>query len=234
MPIQEKKNKMKNGFFYLLMLFVVSCSHTEKNKVKLAVDSKQKTLPQKRKIITKKDSLNDKNAVAFFTAYGKENPETKVRFKTRLGNIDILLFKDTPLHRANFIFLVKKGYFNTTCFHRVVPNFIAQGGNSEDFKTANFRNKYKNYRLPPEFRKNHKHVRGSIAIARDWDNNPKKLSTPFEFYITVKSEPHLNFEHTVFGKVIKGMDVVDKITKVKRGKDDWPNRDIFIKAEIME
>jgi len=216
------------------MLFVVSCSHTEKNKVKLDVDSKQKTLPQKRKITPKKDSLNDKNTVAFFTAYGKENSETKVRFKTRLGNIDILLFKDTPLHRANFIFLVKKGYFNTTCFHRVVPNFIAQGGNSEDFKTANFRNKYKNYRLPPEFRKNHKHVRGSIAIARDWDNNPKKLSTPFEFYITVKSEPHLNFEHTVFGKVIKGMDVVDKITKVKRGKDDWPNQDIFIKAEIME
>ncbi len=234
MPVQEKKNRMKKAFFYFLVLFVASCTNAKKNKVDLTVKSKRKAIPQKRKTAKKKDSLNNKNTVAFFTAYGNENPETKVRFTTRLGDIDIQLFKDTPLHRANFIFLVKKGYFDTTCFHRVVPNFIAQGGNSEDFKTSNFRNKYKNYRLPPEFRKNHKHERGSIAIARDWDNNPQKLSTPFEFYITVKSEPHLNFEHTVFGKVIKGMDVVDKITKVKRGKDDWPNEDIFIKAEILD
>jgi len=223
---------MLRSFLFLYLLLIASCAQKEQNKVDQNAETKPKTTLQKKKI--NKDSLNNKNAVAFFTAYGKENPETKVRFKTRLGNIDIQLFKDTPLHRANFIFLTKKGYFNTTCFHRVVPNFIAQGGNSEDFATSSFRSKYKNYRLPPEFRKNHKHHRGSIAIARDWDDNPDKLSTPFEFYITVKSEPHLNFEHTVFGKIIKGMDVVDKITKVKRGKDDWPNEDIFIKAEIIE
>lgn len=227
-------NVMLRVFFYLYVLLLFGCSNKKENKVDLHVESKQKTTLHKKIKKRTKDSLNNKNVVAFFTAYGKENPETKVRFKTRLGDIDIQLFTDTPLHRANFIFLTKKGYFNTTCFHRVVPNFIAQGGNSESFETSKFRNKYKNYRLPPEFRKNHKHVRGSIAIARDWDDNPKKLSTPFEFYITVKSEPHLNFEHTVFGKVIKGMDVVDKITKVKRGKDDWPNEDIFIHAEILK
>lgn len=233
MPI-EIEIMMPKTLFYLLALLSLGCSQKEQHKVDLNRESKPKSTLHKKCKKRNKDSLNNKNAVSFFTAYGKENPETKVRFQTRLGTIDIQLFEDTPLHRANFIYLVKKGYFDTTCFHRVVPNFIAQGGNSESFKTSRFRNKRKNYRLPPEFRKNHKHVRGSLAIARDWEDNPQKLSTPFEFYITVKSEPHLNFEHTVFGKVINGMDVVDKITKVKRGKDDWPNEDIFIKATVLE
>jgi peptidylprolyl isomerase len=224
---------MNRVLFYFILLLVVGCNSEKRSKVDIKLEQNQKKLQKQTKQKKVKDTLNHKNSVAFFKAYGKENMETKVRFETRLGNIDIELFKDTPLHRANFIFLVKKGYFDTTCFHRVVPNFIAQGGNSESFSTSNFRNKYKNYQLPPEFRKNRKHLRGSIAIARDWENNPKKLSTPFEFYITVKNEPHLNFEHTVFGRVIRGMNVVDKITRVKRGKDDWPDNDVFIKAKIL-
>lgn len=191
---------------------------------------------KKKALKVKKDSLNAKNVVAFFTEYGKQNLETKVIFKTRLGDITIKLYNDTPIHRANFIFLTKIGYFNTTCFHRVVPDFIAQGGNSENYETAKIRNRYQSYLLPPEFKKNHKHKRGVIAAAREWENNPEKKSTPFEFYFiqNKKGEHHLNGEHTVFGEVTKGMNVVDKIIMQKADTDEWPFVDVEIQAEIIK
>lgn len=229
--------------FYIFLLVFVSCnnkktSSVKNNKINKSVDKeivtkKPKTIV-KPKVIS--DSLNNKNAVAFFTEYDKQHKATKVRFKTRLGDIIIKLYNDTPLHRANFLFLTEKGYFDTTCFHRVVPEFIIQGGDSENRSTSIFRNKYKQYLLPPEFRKNRKHKRGVIAQARDWEYNPEKKSTPFEFYFVLnrRGEHHLDNEHTVFGEVIKGMSVIDKISKLKTGKDEWPYDDVHIKAEIIE
>lgn len=218
-----------------IILTFVSCKEEHKKELKSNSSKKIEIENTKAKNNINKDSLNHKNTVVYFAEYGKQHLETKVVFKTRLGNIVIKLYKDTPLHRASFIFLTKKGYFDTTCFHRVVKGFIAQGGNSENRKTSNFRNKYKNYKLPAEFRKNRKHKRGIIAIARDWEDNLTKESTPFEFYFTVnkRGEHHLNNEHTVFGEVIKGMNVVDEITKLKVGKDDWPYEDVFIDAEVL-
>ena len=84
----------------------------------------------------KKIILDDKNAIPFFFNYGKVNLEDKVRISTRFGNIDLQLFKNTPYHRANFIYLTKNKYFNKTTFHRVVPDFIIQGGNSDRYETA--------------------------------------------------------------------------------------------------
>jgi len=229
----------------ILLFFVIfsffSCSKKEKqntsSKNKITLKSK-KLIPEKVKIIPKKrlDTLNNTNVVAFLTEYGKQNSETKVLFKTRLGDITIKLYKDTPLHRASFIFLTKMGYFNTTCFHRVVPDFIAQGGNSENRTTADFRNKYKQYLIPSEFKRNHKHKRGALAAARQWENNPKKLSTPFEFYFIQKrkGEHHLDFEHTVFGEVIKGMPVIDEIISQKADTDEWPFIDVHITAQVIE
>ena len=75
--------------------------------------------------------ITSENAVEFFTKYGSKNPETKVKISTRQGDIYLDLYEDTPLHRANFIYLVKRGYFSDTFFHRVVPEFIIQGGNSD-------------------------------------------------------------------------------------------------------
>ena len=223
------------------MALLFSCKKERKPSINedIPIKESKKTEIKKKKKQQKKvilDSLNNKNAIAYFTEYGKQNKETLVRFKTRLGNIDIKLYNNTPLHKANFIFLTKKKYFNTTCFHRVVPNFIIQGGDSENQTTVNFRNKYKHYLLPPEFRKNRKHKRGVIAIARDWEYNPEKLSTPFEFYIVLnkRGEHHLDNEHTVFGEIIKGMSVVDQISKLRTGSDEWPFDDVFITATILD
>jgi len=224
--------------FVIFTLF--SCKKGHKD-VKL-IPEKVKSIPVNKKnkkikkITVQKDSLNNKNAEVFFTEYGKQNPETIVEFNTRLGNFTVKLYKDTPIHRANFIFLAKKGYFDTTSFHRLVPGFVAQFGNSDNMKTAVFRNKYKHYKLKPEFRKNHKHKHAALAAARDWENNPEKLSTPFEFYIvqSKKGEHHLNFEHTVFGEVIKGMHTIDKIIVQKTDTDEWPFKDINLKVVKIE
>ena len=85
------------------------------------------------------DSLHANNTFSFFTEYGKQNKETIVAFSTRLGDFTLRLYKDTPIHRANFIFLAKTGYFDTTGFHRLVPNFVAQFGDSDRLSTVDFR-----------------------------------------------------------------------------------------------
>ncbi len=184
---------------------------------------------------TPKDSINKKNAVPFLTQYGKENKESKVLIKTRLGNIEIQLFEDTPLHRASFIFLTKMGYFDTTCFYRVVPDFIIQGGESERLDTQRYKARYQRYKIPPEFRKQRRHQYGAIAMAREWENNPRKYSTAFEFYIIQnrKGAHHLDNEHTVIGQVISGFDTIDKIVNLKAGNDEWPLDDVFMKIEVI-
>ncbi len=182
-----------------------------------------------------KDSINKKNVILFLGKYGEENKETKVLIKTRLGNIKIQLYKDTPLHRASFIFLTKMGYFDTTCFYRVVPDFIIQGGESERLDTQKYKARYQRYKIPPEFSKQRRHTYGAIAMARDWENNPRKYSTAFEFYIVQnrKGAHHLDGEHTVIGQVISGFETIDKIVNLKAGSDEWPLDDVFMKIEVI-
>jgi cyclophilin family peptidyl-prolyl cis-trans isomerase len=182
------------------------------------------------------DSLNKDNVEAFFTAYGKQHKETKVVIKTRFGAIELRLYNDVPIHRANFIFLTKLAYFNTTVIYRVAKNFVIQGGNSDETYTRNQRRLYGNYLIKPEFRDNRRHKYGALAAARQWEKNPNKLSNPFEFYMvhSRSGAHHLNNQHTVFGEVISGFDTMDKISKVKVGVDEWPIKDIKMTIEILD
>lgn len=232
---------------YLSILFIIfsllvnlSCQNnkTEKQVVKDPVKKmapKSKSDPITKSVIPK-DSINKKNAVSFLTKYGQDHTESKLLIKTRLGNITIKLFEDTPLHRASFIFLSKMGYFDTTCFYRVVPDFIIQGGESERLDTQRYKARYHRYKIPPEFRKNRRHTYGAIAMARDWENNPRKYSTAFEFYIVQnkKGAHHLDDEHTVIGQVISGFEVIDKIVNLEAGSDEWPLDDVFMKIEVIQ
>ena len=227
---------MKIVLKILLLLFFVVFYQCEKEK-KAPLKKAPLKLEKKEKRIEKAwDSLNKHNVTTFLTAYGEKNKETKILIRTDYGNIKIRLFKDTPLHRANFIFLTKIKYFDTTVFYRVAKNFVLQGGNSDNFQTVKDRYKYGNYKLPTEFRKNRKHKYGALAAARDWKKNPEKLSSPFEFYIVQnrKGAHHLNNEHTVFGEVISGFDTMDKIAKIKVGEDEWPEEDVNMKVEILD
>jgi peptidyl-prolyl cis-trans isomerase A (cyclophilin A) len=177
------------------------------------------------------------NVVAFFTDYGKENPENKVKITTRIGTIYIELYEDTPLHRANFIYLVKQGYFNETFFHRVVPNFIIQGGNSDLPSTNKKRADIgATYRLPAEI--NGRDVSySSVVGAKEYRENPDKKSAPFEFFIFLgpqTSTSHLNGNYTVFGNVTQGMDVVEKISELDADEGEWPLQNVYITAEVLD
>ncbi len=235
--------RLFNIIFTFLLLFIIGCKNNNKENIqelKLInsknVESYQIANKEIETITKEPDSIDNKNTVAFLKKYGALNKENKVLIKTRLGDIKLKLYDDTPLHRASFIFLVKVGYFDTTCFYRVVPDFIIQGGESERLDTQNFKAKYLRYKLPSEFRANRKHKYGALAAAREWKNNPHKKSTPFEFYIvqSKKGAHHLDGEHTVFGEVISGFNVIDKIVNLKTGSDEWPLTDVFIKAEVIK
>lgn len=191
---------------------------------------------QKKSLRIEKDSISSKNTVEFLELYGKQNPESIVKIKTRLGDITIQLYRDTPLHRASFIFLTKIGYFKTTCFHRIVPDFIVQGGNSDHPKTRKLRMKYENYRIPAEIQPNRTHKYGALAAAREWDNNPTKESSPFEFYIIQRKEGshHLDGEHTIFGEIIDGFETIEKIAKLETDKKEWPIQDVCMQTEIIK
>ena len=147
------------------------------------------------------------------------------------------MYDNVPYHKANFIYLTRKGYFDNTQFHRVVNNFIIQGGNSDDRATSKKRKEIGRYLLPPDTRKGYKHHRGTVSMPSSEINNPHMLASPFEFFVVVTKPGsyHLDGEYTPFGKVIQGMDVVDKINNQDVGKGDWPSINIYIKkAEVIE
>ena len=182
--------------------------------------------------------ITNENAVSFLTEYGEENPETKVRIETYFGEIDIELYRDTPLHRANFIYLVKQGYFDESVFHRVVPEFIIQAGNSDTRNTQEKRAELgKDYLLPAEIIKGRIHEYGTVSGAKEYRENPDNRSAPYEFFIFLgpnTSARHLNGSYTIFGRVVKGMDVVETISEIETDSEEWPLQNIYIKAYVLE
>jgi cyclophilin family peptidyl-prolyl cis-trans isomerase len=121
-------------------------------------------------------------------------------------------------------------------FHRVVKGFIIQGGNSDNRETGKKRSKIGRYLLPPDGKKGHKHHRGVISMPSGEIDNPHKLASPYEFFIVVTKPGsyHLDGDYTPFGRVIQGMDVVDKINNVAVDDGDWPMQNVFIlKAEVL-
>lgn len=182
---------MKIVLKILLLLFFVVFYQCEKEK-KAPLKKAPLKLEKKEKSNEKAwDSLNKHNVTTFLTAYGEKNKETKILIKTDYGNIKIRLFKDTPLHRANFIFLTKIKYFDTTVFYRVAKNFVLQGGNSDNFQTVKDRYKYGNYKLPKEFRKNRKHNYGALAAARDWKKTLRNYQAPSNFTLFKTEKEHI-------------------------------------------
>ncbi len=214
-----------------------STSSTEKETKKdsVKIDSAQQ---KKKEDKEEKFVLTENNAVDFFFDYQKNLKVNKVKITTRLGSFTVQLFDNVPYHKANFIYLTRKGYFDETQFHRVVKDFIIQGGNSDDRKTGKKRSAIGRYLLPPDTRKGHRHHRGTLSMpSSEKEDNPHMLASPFEFFIVV-TDPgsyHLDGDFTPFGKVIEGMDVVDKINNVPVGDGDWPLQNIYIqKAEVVE
>lgn len=229
----------------LLLFFIVSCGTNDKRVPQqttsgpneIMMDSVTLEVTQEVEEVEKDTfRLNEENAIDFFFDYAKTAKENKVRLTTSMGSFTIQLYDNVPYHKANFIYLTKKGYFDNTQFHRVVPDFIIQGGNSDDKETSTKRKAIGRYLLPPDTRKGHKHHRGTISMPSSERDNPHKLASPFEFFIVV-TQPgsyHLDGSYTPFGRVIDGMEVVDKINQVDIDQGEWPMRNVYIlKAEVL-
>jgi cyclophilin family peptidyl-prolyl cis-trans isomerase len=205
----------------------------------------------------------------------KKDRKRDVLMQTTMGDIVIRLSDSTPLHRDNFLKLVKVGYYDSVLFHRVIKDFMIQGGDP-DSKRAEAGKPLGNggpgYTVPAEFRKTLFHKKGVIAAARTGDNmNPAKASSGSQFYIvqgkvftddgldsverfrlngrkipaeqravykTIGGTPHLDQGYTVYGEVVKGLDVIDKIATVQTSKAqdrDRPLQDVrIIKTKLIK
>lgn len=219
-------------------------------------------------------------AVGFFACSTISNltkmKESKVQIETTQGVIVVKLYNETPLHRDNFVKLVKDRFYDGVLFHRVIADFMIQGGDP-DSKTAkpnaSLGNGDVGYTIPAEFKTPAiYHKKGALAAAREGDGvNPQKASSGCQFYIvegktftdaelstmeagkiaryginslndstfrfsaearavyrTRGGTPHLDGNYTVFGEVTEGIDVVEKISKVKTNASDRPVEDVRV------
>ncbi|MFD3000216.1 peptidylprolyl isomerase [Pontibacter toksunensis] len=160
-----------------------------------------------------------------------------VTIQTPQGEIKLVLFDDTPKHKENFLKLAKEGYYDGTTFHRIIDGFMIQGGdpNTKDSEPGNDGTGNPGYTVPAEINPNHKHVRGAVAAARQGDNvNPSRASSGSQFYIVENHEgtPVLDEAYTVFGQVVDGLDVIDKIAEQPKDGRDRPLSDIKMKVEV--
>lgn len=217
-----------------------------------------------------------KNVGKVTTVKAEERPE--VLIETTMGNIRVALYNETPLHRDNFLKLIREyHYYDSLLFHRVIPDFMIQAGDpySKNAPKGTVLGDHSlDYTIPAEIRLPQiYHKRGALAAAREPDMvNPKRESSSSQFYIvygrkqderglqrgrdnlrqlfgdsiqmtdemrevytTVGGTPHLDGGYTVFGEVLEGMDVVDRIQRVERDANDRPLEDVrIVKATILK
>ena len=150
--------------------------------------------------------------------------------ETNFGNIVIQLYPDVaPGHVENFVKLAQDGFYDGTTFHRVIPDFMIQGGdpNSKDDDRSNDGQGGPGYTINAEF-SDKPHKRGILSMARAQDPN----SAGSQFFIVVADSNFLDGQYTVFGEVIEGMDVADKIVNVKRDGNDNPLEKVTMKVTI--
>jgi len=249
--------------------------------------------------------------ITLLVSCGQKNGSTKVLIKTTEGNIVVELFDDTPKHKANFIKLIKNNYYNGLLFHRVIQNFMMQGGDPDSKKAEQGKilgDGDLGYTIDAEILPNHFHRKGALAAARNSDDiNPNKKSSGSQFYIvqgkkftsqeldnlvikinnsrktslfsnilkqkleslgdnysqvkfqkiidqvkdSVENDlmpknkfsipedhrhvyiqeggvPHLDGNYTVFGQVIEGFDIIDKICSEETDQNDRPKKDVVI------
>lgn len=199
-----------------------------------------------------------------------EPPRRKALIETSFGNMTIELSNRTPQHRDNFVKLAGQGFYNDLLFHRVMANFMIQGGDP-DSKTAKpgqmLGQGGPGYTVPAEFVPDLVHIKGAVAAARLGDQmNPEKASSGSQFYIVQGQQvneqvlaqmeqmrrfqyspeqkelylrtgfgtPFLDREYTVFGYVVDGLDVIDKIAQVKGDANNRPLQDVKMKVSMLE
>ena len=192
----------------------------------------------------------------FFVMELDAQKQTKVLIHTDMGDFTVELYNDTPQHRDNFIKLANEGFFNGSIFHRVISGFMIQGGGAPAGKPE------KGYLIPAEILPNHIHKKGALAAARTENPKKESSGSQFyivqgqvftdaqlaqfeaqrgiklseeqkKVYTTIGGTPHLDGGYTVFGEVVSGLDVIDKIASAKTGPGDRPLQEIKMTVKVL-
>ena len=218
--------------------------------------------------VSLKTIKNNKTKISKMSIQINPSEECLIQIETSLGNMLVKLYHETPLHRDNILKLADQGYYNDLIFHRVINNFMIQGGdpNSKNASPGTqLGSGGPNYTIPAEFNKDLIHKKGALAAARTGDQvNPEKKSSGSQFYIVHGAKqnanainriedqkgikyteaqkkiyeenggtPFLDMEYTVFGEVIDGLDVIDKIASTSTSRGDRPETDIKMKIVVL-
>ncbi|MCX2472943.1 peptidylprolyl isomerase [Pedobacter sp. MC2016-05] len=209
-------------------------------------------------------------AFSMFSAFAAKPKNQYIRIKTEFGECIVKLYNETPLHRENFLKLAKDGYYNGTLFHRVIKDFMIQGGDpdSRNAKPDSLLGEGgPKYTIPAEFSDSLFHKKGVLAAAREGDMvNPKKESSGSQFYLvqgkvftdeqlnsleekrlkfkipeyqrqvykTIGGTPHLDRNYTVYGEIVVGLDMVDKIAMLQTDKNNRPKQDVKMDISILK
>jgi len=193
-------------------------------------------------------------------AQAQDEKQVKFVIHTSFGDMTGVLYNETPQHRDNFVKLVNEGWYEGSPFHRVIKNFMIQGGSNADGRMD------PGYKVPAEFVYGKFHKKGALSAARQSDQvNPEKASSGSQFYVVqgkplsvqeissfaqrsgvaytdeqieiytkIGGTPHLDGDYTVFGEVVDGFDVIDKIAAVKTAGMDKPVEDVTMSIEIIK
>ncbi|MFN0048853.1 MAG: peptidylprolyl isomerase [Cytophagales bacterium] len=169
----------------------------------------------------------------------KSKKDYLVTISTQIGDVNLILFNETPLHKENFLKLTKAKFYDSTTFHRIIKNFMIQGGdpNSKDRDPNNDGMGGTKYTIPAEFNPKFTHNLGALSAARLGDEvNPKKESSGCQFYIVENAAGthFLDNNYTVFGQVINGIEVVQKIAEQPKDGRDRPTNSIFMKVTFKK
>jgi len=191
-----------------------------------------------------------------------QQKNTYVKIETAQGYCIVKLYNETPVHRDNFIKLVKAHYFDATTFNRILKGFVIQGGDPDSLYDKSKRLKPEQNWIPPEFNEALFHKRGALAMGRD--DNPTKASFTTQIYLvdgktytneqlddiekklhwhftkaqretyrTIGGTPFLDQNYTVFGEIVKGMDFIDKVTAVPVNKAGNPDKEVWMKITVL-
>jgi cyclophilin family peptidyl-prolyl cis-trans isomerase len=215
----------------IVAAITISCGQNVENKKK---DTSKVNAPetQAKENTTRKMEMKAEN----MEMKKIEQPEFDII--TTHGTMRIRLYDKTPLHRDNFVKLVSEKYYDGIRFHRVIEGFMIQAGDPFSRDTALI-NKWgqggPDYTVPAEFVNEYWHKKGALAAARKGDMaNPTKASSGSQFYIVHDENAclHLDGQYTIFGEVIDGLDVIDKIAAVDVDRYDRPYEDVIINAVV--
>ena len=188
---------MRLCIYFMFLSYLIGCRTSESKpkfesvEVIKEVSVEVKKVPKGSKINKFAKLITNQNVIQKLKSYGTSNPETRILIETTFGNIKLKLYDDTPLHRANFVMLIKKGFYDSTLFYRVINHFMIQGGNSDDNKMFNRIAKIGNYKIPSEVLPHHIHKRGALAMAVQEQyyqdiSKQDKSSSAYNFYIIQK------------------------------------------------